>query len=393
MRVAGLTAYFVRNRLKRAVRHASYARTSTDNLVIRCRLDNGSEGWGEGLPRPYVTGETIDTAGFLLRTTRWSRRLGGGFENLGELIELLSNFRLGGRPASGRGCFGNSVRCAVELAVLDAACRAWGLPLSAVTEHVPETAAIRERLPRLQYSMAITAASPGKQVLRALTARVGGFRHCKVKVGVDGIDDVALLRRVRRWIGPEVDLRIDANEAWTAAELSRKLEPLIPSGISCVEQPVPHAEVNELAKVREAVCVPIMLDESLCSLTDGRHAIEAGLCDLFNIRLSKCGGFLNALRLAGMAHQAGLGYQLGCQVGESGILSAAGRHFAASVAGVRYLEGSFDRYLVKARLTRQDVSFGFGGYAPALGGPGLGIDVDPRAVERIAFAVEPFDVS
>ena len=84
-----------------------------------------------------------------------------------------------------------------------------------------------------------------------------------------------------------------------------------------------------------------------------------------------------------MAHQSGLGYQLGCQVGETGILSAAGRHFAASVGGIRFLEGSFDRYLVRERLTAEDLTFGVGGYAPALSGPGLGVNIDRASLERV----------
>lgn len=126
-----------------------------------------------------------------------------------------------------------------------------------------------------------------------------------------------------------------------------------------------------------------MLDESLCGETDARRAIEAGTCDLFNIRLSKCGGFLPSLKLAAIAHQAGLGYQLGCQVGETGILSAAGRHFAVSIAGIRYLEGSYDRFLVKERVTAEDITFGYGGYAPALIGHGLGVTIDEAALQRV----------
>ncbi len=145
---------------------------------------------------------------------------------------------------------------------------------------------------------------------------------------------------------------------------------------------MPHAEVGGLAEVRKQIDVPLMLDESLCSLADGRRAIEEGLCDLFNIRLSKCGGFVNSLRLAAMAHAAGLGCQLGCQVGETGILSAAGRHFATSVSGLRYLEGSYDRHLVTESLTREDITFGYGGRAAALTAPGLGITVDHAAVDR-----------
>jgi len=138
-----------------------------------------------------------------------------------------------------------------------------------------------------------------------------------------------------------------------------------------------------LSRLRGHIGVPLMLDESLCSLTDAHRAIEAGTCDLFNIRLSKCGGFVPSLRLAAIAHQAGLGFQLGCQVGETGILSAAGRHFACSVANVRFIEGSYDRHLVRERLTVQDMTFGRGGVAPALTSPGLGADIDEAALRRV----------
>ena len=120
----------------------------------------------------------------------------------------------------------------------------------------------------------------------------------------------------------------------------------------------------------------------------GSGRSKKGLCDLFNLRLSKCGGFLPSLRLAAMAHRAGLGYQLGCQVGETGILSAAGRHFAASVDQIRYLEGSYDHFLVKERLTKEDLTFGYGGNAPALTEPGLGIHIDQKQLAQVTQAEE-----
>ena len=80
------------------------------------------------------------------------------------------------------------------------------------------------------------------------------------------------------------------------------------------------------------------------------RAVARGECDLFNLRLSKCGGFIPTLRLAQFAKAHGLACQLGCQVGETAVLSAAGRHFAASVGGLRFLEGSYDRHLVREAL-------------------------------------------
>jgi muconate cycloisomerase len=79
-----------------------------------------------------------------------------------------------------------------------------------------------------------------------------------------------------------------------------------------------------------------------------------------------------------LAHRSGLGLQLGCHPGETAILSAAGRQVASRVDGVRYLEGSYDRHILRENLSRDDITFGYGGRARPLTGPGLGIEVDPE---------------
>ncbi len=221
--------------------------------------------------------------------------------------------------------------------------------------------------------------------------RLYGFRHCKVKVGVAGLDDRQRLQRIRRWIGRRMDLRLDANEAWQAETLVARLEPLLVFNVSCVEQPVPHREVEMLAEVRRQLPVPLMLDESLTSVRDAREAIRLGTCDLFNIRISKCGGYLNSLRLAGLAAEAGLRYQLGCHPGETGVLSAAGRHWATSVRDVAYLEGSYDRHLLSELPTNEDITFHYGGLAAALSGPGLGVTVNRSVLQRLITAEKAYE--
>ncbi len=185
-----------------------------------------------------------------------------------------------------------------------------------------------------------------------------------------------------------MDLRVDANEAWTPANVRDKILELKPYAITSVEQPVPHVEVAVLREVRSAVGIPVMLDESLCGMIDAERAMDGETCDLFNLRLSKCGGFIASLRLAQFARRHALGYQLGCQVGETAVLSAAGRHFAASVRDIRFLEGSYDRHLVRESLGKRDITFGWGGWAPALAGPGLGISIDDAALKRVAIRQE-----
>ena len=385
MRVKELTAWQVRVPLKKPIQHASHTRTDTDNVIVRCVLDDGTEGYGEGVPRDYVTGETVDSALHLLRHSELAAQM----PNCGSFADAVASVeRLVLAPIEGdeRGCRGNAARCALELALLDAYGKHFHTPLSTVTQLLaPE---LYEPRKHVRYSGAITSAQGRKVRFQAWKMWVYGFRQLKVKVGIVGQNDVDRLGAIRRRVGRRMDLRIDANEAWTPANAGARIAALKPFGISAVEQPVPHADSGALAEVRRAVGVPIMLDESLCSPLDAERAVTTSSCDLFNLRLSKCGGFIGALRLAEFARRNGLGYQLGCQIGETAILSAAGRHFAASVRDIRYVEGSYDRHLVKEALGRTDITFGWGGWAPALRGPGLDVAVDPLALERISVRKE-----
>ncbi len=80
--------------------------------------------------------------------------------------------------------------------------------------------------------------------------------------------------------------------------------------------------------------------------------------------------------------------QLGCHPGETGLLSAAGRHVASHIQGLRYVEGSYDRHVLAANLTVEDLTFGYGGWAKPLSGPGLGVTVDDEALETMTFRRE-----
>lgn len=385
MRVRELTAYHIRNPLRRTVRHASHARTSTDNILIRCQLDDGTVGWGEGVPREYVTGETADGAISLLRHSELPAQV-ESCQRFAAAVALAERLRLADVPGDDRGIGGNAARCAVELAVLDAYARHFREPLSAV---VPLVAPDRHQpRDRIQYSAAITSSHGLKLKVIAWAYRLYGFRQIKVKVGIQGQDDVSRLRTVRKRVGHKVRLRVDANEAWTAAEATERIRTLESFDLELAEQPVPHGELASLQDVRKNVRTPILLDESLCGMNDAERAASGSLCDAFNVRLSKCGGLIPSLRLAQFAKRYGLGYQLGCQVGETAILSAAGRHFATSVGDLLAVEGSFDRHLVREPLSITDITFGRGGWAPSLAGPGLGVTIDSSAVERITIARE-----
>jgi muconate cycloisomerase len=380
MRIVELTAFQVRIPLWKPLPHASHTRTATDNVLVRCILEDRTEGYGEGVPREYVTGETIDSSLNLLKASDLEARL-TPCADFPAAVALAERVRLAPIPGDERGCQGNAARCALELAILDAYGKRFGEPLSAVTRLVaPE---LYQPSDWVRYSGLITSRHGTRVRFAALKMCLYRFRQVKVKVGIAGHDDVRRLRAIRRRLGGKVDLRIDANEAWSPAEVVQRITELEPFQITSVEQPVPHADVNALAELRRRVHVPIMHDESLCSPYDAEQAVAHGTCDLFNLRLSKCGGFIPSLRLAQFARRHGLGYQLGCQVGETAVLSAAGRHFAANVADLRYAEGSYDRHLVREALGTQDITFRWGGWAKALPGPGLGVALDAQALERV----------
>ena len=120
--------------------------------------------------------------------------------------------------------------------MLDAYGRAFGEPLTRVTEYVaPDLYHFR---PWVQYSGILANPRGWKKRVYSLVYRLSGFRQVKVKVGIAGQDNVARLATMRRWLGRSIDLRIDANEAWSPAEVVGKIRELEPYGLTCVEQPV-----------------------------------------------------------------------------------------------------------------------------------------------------------
>ena len=386
--VAEIRAFHVRIPLKKVIRHASHTRDASENLVVQCRLADGTVGYGEGVPRDYVTGETVQSGLELLGGTDWSGQLSQP-ASFAEALQMARDFALPAAPGDERGCVGNAARCAAELALLDAFGQYFGVSLITVAGQLPACTEIAEQRDHCRYSGAITSKKTlRREILSACKLFFGGFKHCKVKVGTAGQDDPRRLAVFRKILGRRMDFRIDANEAWSSQNVVDKIRELEPFGITAVEQPVPHEQVDCLAEVRQQVRTPIMHDESVCSRRDAERAIAEKTCDLFNIRLSKCGGLLPSLELAALAHRNGLGYQLGCQVGETGILSAAGRHFACSIKGIRYLEGSYDHFLVRERLTRENLTFEWRGIAEALTRPGLGITVEPHRIERVTVREE-----
>jgi muconate cycloisomerase len=264
----------------------------------------------------------------------------------------------------------------VETALLDAAGRTWNMPVTELIGPKLRTS--------LEYSAVIPLMSPEQMQHLFRLVKMNHMRFVKLKVGTD--DDLSTLRLARDELGDDVDIRVDANSAWTPSEAIERLKEMQPYRISAVEQPVAKADFAGLKQVSEAVQIPVIADESLCNEDDAKSLIDLQACRIFNIRLSKCGGLGTATRIRQMAEAAGILCQLGCHVGETSILSAAGRQFALTVPHLSYVEGSFSPYLLVRDVVSQPVVFHGGGMADELPGPGLGIEVLVSALEALAVS-------
>jgi L-Ala-D/L-Glu epimerase len=298
-----------------------------------------------------------------------------------ESAQMAASIGFGPDPARPR-C---AARSALELALLDAAGRHFAVSLSSLVQHVPGLAAIARRSEEARYGAVLSGDEGG---VRAWLYRLYGFRDVKVKALGDVARDVALVRSVRRAVGPHVNVRVDANGAWSPKDAADACSRLAAFDVSFIEQPVARENLMEFAGLRPKPSPPILLDESLVSAADAEIAADAKLGDAFNLRISKNGGLMPVLALAKFAIDRRIGLVLGCHPGETGILSAAGRAVACSVKNLMALEGSYDNHVLAANVLDEDITFGRGGRAPRLTGPGLGVTVrtdllDALTVERI----------
>ena len=365
-----------------AFAHSAKTRSASDSIVLRVTADDGTVGYGEGVARPYVTGETVDTCLNHIEAHYWPVIKQADFGEpafgqesaalLAAIHDVLSD------PVPSGVIAWHAARSTVELAVIDCLLRHQQRSLSALLPPQRST---------ITYSGVITSSTVETAVQHAKRLVYIGIRQLKIKVG--DADDEPRVAAIRQAAGDEVSLRLDANGAYSVDEAIEMLKKLERYRIESVEQPIPRGDPADLVKVKRATTIPIMVDESLVTMDDARVLIEHDACDSFNLRLSKCGGLHRTIQLARLALQAGKRLQLGCQVGETAILSAAGRHLAAHLEALEFVEGSYGTLLLKEDISKDSIHFGNGGRAPLLKGAGLGIMVEDARLEKYAERIIP----
>jgi L-alanine-DL-glutamate epimerase-like enolase superfamily enzyme len=164
-----------------------------------------------------------------------------------------------------------------------------------------------------------------------------GFRIIKVKLGTTWEEDDARLRNIREAVGPDITLRVDANQAWDRPTAIRSLQAFEKYRIEFCEQPLRSHDVAGLRAVGDSVSIPLMADESLFSPADALRLAAAEAAPYFNIKLSKSGGIHNALKIAAIAEAGGRKCMVGCML-ESRLGLAAAAHFACASESVQFYD-------------------------------------------------------
>jgi L-Ala-D/L-Glu epimerase len=177
--------------------------------------------------------------------------------------------------------------------------------------------------------------------------------------------------------------------AWDVDQALEVIQQLRTVGIRSFEQPIAAGDLSGLARLVAETSAEIVVDEGLTDRESLQRFIGQRACTGANVRISKCGGLVGAYARCREALEAGLMLQVGCQVGESSLLSAAHLTLLSALApltpGVRHAEGCFGRHLLREDPVSPLVQFGYGGRPPRRPpGAGLGIRVDQVMLERWA---------
>ena len=279
-----------------------------ETLVVKVRDDSGAYGFGEAPQVWRVTGESMASAQAAIDEVFRPLLVGRDPDDVTSLLAEVRASVPGNRNA----------KAAVDVALHDLVARRLGVPL------VRLLGGTRLTIPT---DVTLSAGTPESLVDAARKRCADGFQVLKLKVGTeDAAADVARVAAVREAVGPQVRLRLDANQGWTAKSAVRAIHAMEDAGldVELVEQPVPAEDLDGLAWVTERVDTPILADESVFSVRDLLAVIERRAADLVNVKLAKCGGLAPARTLLELARAAEMGTMVGSMMeGPVGVAAAA----------------------------------------------------------------------
>jgi muconate cycloisomerase len=332
-------------------------------LLVRVKTE-GVEGLGEVSGTYAWSGEGFETAEAAIHQVLLPALIGA--EVSPRQVRLRMDRALAGFSFT---------KAAIEMACWDALGKMCGAPVATLLG-----GAIRTSAPS---KFSISGVMPSEAAAIARQAWEAGFRKFKVKVGTGLSQDLERVAAVRKALGNEVSLGVDANGGWTLGEARRVLPALEEMKIGMIEQPLKEKDLHETAQLRAHSPIPILLDESVWTPDDVANASRIGAADAVNIYVGKAGGILSALEAVQVAKAVGIGATMGSNQ-ELGIAHAAIMQVLAvgdgfdldtyapdAAAPLYYVED-----LVEPEFRIQE------GEVPVPVGPGLGVHLKEAVLKK-----------
>jgi muconate/chloromuconate cycloisomerase len=332
---------------------------------VRMETAEGQVGWGEAacLGGPTWSEESAESVAVTIERYIAPWLVGHDATQIEAIRQEMAR-RVQGNPFA---------RAAVEMALWDLNGRALGVPV-----HRLLGGRVRDRVP-LSWSLAVTRLEDEVAEATELTAR--GHRIFKLKTGAHSLaHDLERVARIRDGVGSGVSLRVDANQGWDRPTALRAVRALEPFDLGFVEQPLPRWDLEGMAHLGRSSAVPIMADESCFSPQDAMTIARLGGVSILGLKLTKSGGLLGSMTIARIAEAAGLGCYVGCMI-ETSLGTAAYLQVALAAASVSWGCELFGPLLLSGDVVKAPVRYADGTIL-ALDGPGLGVDVDERALRE-----------
>jgi o-succinylbenzoate synthase len=368
VKIVGLEAFPIEIPWKHSFKIATALYTTQPYVIIKLHTDLDVVGYGEACPCYEFTGETIGTVLSILKERIFPSIRGEDAFNIEVITSKMDEATVGNASAKG----------AVDMAVYDVIGKTLNQPIYNVLGGRVRDKAL--------YSGGASITTVEETVEACVKDVSKGIRELKIKVGEDPVKDAEKILKVRKAVGPDVQIRVDANQGWRTPHRAIKAIKLMEKcELQLAEQPIPAWNLKGLSHIRRMVDVPIMLDESVHTSKDAVKAIEAEACDIINIKLMKSGGIYEALKINAVAEASGIECFMG-GMGETSIGQAAALHVLASKDNIRYadVELPVDEWGLK-----EDIASGLEQtkvddvlYLKVPSGAGLGVKVDEETIKK-----------
>lgn len=285
---------------------------SVEDVVVEIHTDSGEVGYGEAPPTGVITGDTTGAIIGAIRDHIAKAIIGRDVDEFEDLMIAVQKSTV----------HNTSAKAAVDMALWDLYGQLYKIPVYKMMGGAKK---------HITTDITISVNDPDVMVKDAVDAIERGYDCLKVKVGKETDKDIARLAAIRQVVPKSTLIRIDANQGWTPKEAVRILNGMQEKGldIEFVEQPVKGHDIEGLKFVTERSYVPVLADESVFSAEDALKIMQMGAADMVNIKLMKCGGLYNALKIASAAEVYGVECMIGCML-EAKISVNAAVHLACA---------------------------------------------------------------